>query len=105
AMGNLPTEIAMYVPAPDGGLEFRLRWEVTELEGPYERCGPELGTECSKRVEESRRGVDVDVDQATGNVYVDSEIFVPGRNQIVVYKPDGSAVITRFGEVAAKGKT
>jgi hypothetical protein len=97
--------IAMYVPAPDGGLEFRLGWQVTSSEGPYERCGPALGTECPKRVRAGAEYIDVDVDETTGNVYVDNGTFGVGNNRIVVYKPDGSAVITRFGEYIGGVKT
>jgi hypothetical protein len=100
--------VAMYAPAPDGGLEFKLAWEVTTLEEPYGRCGPALGSKCLPRVKGSPRPEhDVDVDEATGNVYVDNGAFGVGRNRIVVYKPDGSAVITRFGEYIGSfgGKT
>ncbi len=106
-----PTRVAMYVPE-DGGLKFWLGWEVTTLEGPYERCGPGLGVDgegkvehaCPLRAEGAPREVDVDVDQATGNVYVDNGTTTVGRRAIVAYKPDGSEVISRFGEIGGGGK-
>ena len=53
------------------------------------------------------RAVDVDVDQATGNVYALNEVgAIPaGAKAIVEYSADGSEVIARFGEKAAAGKT
>ncbi|HEX5608674.1 MAG TPA: hypothetical protein VFX45_01120, partial [Solirubrobacterales bacterium] len=100
------TRIAMYVPrGPGEGLEFSLGWEVTELEGPYERCGPAIATECPNRVEAGPREVDVDVDQETGNVYVLNGTSVAGRRALVAYDADGSEVISRFGELAEGGKT
>jgi hypothetical protein len=89
--------ISMFTPKVDGGLEFRLAWEVKSLEGPYERCGPALGTECPKQVQSGPQSADVDIDQSTGNVYV-YKTTVTGRDAIVVYKPNGSEVISRFGE-------
>jgi hypothetical protein len=107
-----PTRIALYVPKGDG-LKFWLGWEVTTLEEPYVRCGPGLGVDgegksehpCPPRVTSVPREVDVDVDQTTGNVYVYNGTTTPGRKAIAVYKPDGSEVIARFGEVIAPGKT
>ncbi len=97
------TRVAMFIPNGNG-LEFRLAWQLTSLEGPYERCGPALGTKCALQVGNIREPVDVDIDQTTGNVYV----FLapsPGQMAIAVYKPDGSEEISRFGERALIGKT
>jgi hypothetical protein len=95
--------IAMYEPRPDGSLKFSLRWTVNNFEEKLgERCGPALGTECESQVKASPGWVDVEVDQSTGNVYThNSEVYGdPAIRQIVVYAPDGSEEITRFGEVA-----
>ncbi len=97
--------IAMFEPSGTS-LDFRLRWEVTIPEGPYERCGPAVGTKCPARVETLPRAVDVDVDQVSGNVYVLSTESVPaGGPAVTVFKADGSEVITRFGEMAPSGAT
>jgi hypothetical protein len=104
--------IAMFEPA-GAGLEFKLGWEVTTTEGPYERCGPLLGengegeaiTPCANRVQGISHGVDVDVDQVTGNVYVlIGEDVIAGDTMVTVFKPDGSAVLSRFAEKAKSGE-
>ncbi|MGV1049126.1 MAG: hypothetical protein ACOYD4_11450, partial [Solirubrobacterales bacterium] len=102
--------IAMFTPKVNPGtseleLKFALSWEVTEIEGPYDRCGPMLATVCPARVEAAPGKVDVDVDEATGNVYVFNGTFTPGIKGIVEYNSTGSAVTTRFGEIAPFGKT
>jgi len=99
--------VVMFAPSA-GGLRFEEAWEVTEAEGPYERCGPRLGVDgegkaevpCQTRVKSLAGRIDVDVDQATGNVYVHNGTITAGRNAIVAYKADGSAVLARFGELA-----
>jgi len=90
-------------------LEFALGWEVRRVEGEYERCGPQaeeaLHPECPTRVEATAGHVDVDVDQATGNVYVFSvENLAAGDGTVVEFDPNGTEVIARFGELAAGGK-
>ncbi len=104
--------VAMFTPkvkpsTSELELEFALSWEVTVSEGPYERCGPGLPspTACAPRVEAEPGKVDVDVDQATGNVYAYNATFTAGRNAIAEYDARGSKVITRFGELAPSGKT
>jgi len=108
--GNSP-QVAMFVPKP-GGLKFAKVWRVASEAGKaYFSCGPLLGTEllngeevakfpCPPGVGGVVRGIDVDVDQATGKVYVRNGNDVPGREAVVVYTPDGSEEITRFGEQA-----
>ena len=104
--------IAMYTPKVNPTtsqleLEFALSWEVTVVEGPYGRCGPALvpATQCPPKAEAEPGKVDVDVDQATGNVYAYNATRTAGRNAIVEYTPTGSSVITRFGEIAPAGQT
>jgi hypothetical protein len=86
-------------------LEFTLGWEVLESEVPVPRCGPAVGGACPNRVEASAGKVDVDIDQATGNVYVFNGTFSPGTKGIIEYTPTGTAVLARFGEIAPFGKT
>lgn len=110
-----PNQVAMYVPTAGGGLKFAMGWKVTVEEEEYERCGPPgelpngetVHPNCSPRLAGVRGSVDVDVNQETGNVYVQLEIGSgpPGGDAIVEYAPDGGEVIARFGEVAAAGKT
>jgi hypothetical protein len=108
--------VAMFVPKtfPDGdGLEFRLAWTVTLQEEPYERCGPGLGETpegkaeqpCTPQVSAGPAGKDVDVDQTTGNVYVHNGAINAGLKAIVVYDPEGTKVLSRFGEVAPGDKS
>jgi hypothetical protein len=102
--------IAMFAPKADGGLEFRLRWELRTPKDPvpnepYERCGPALGTNCPATPNAGPERVDVDVDQSTGNVYTFRRANAEDeRSVIAVYKPDGSELITRFGMEAISGK-
>jgi hypothetical protein len=102
------TRVAVYEPVNEAGkkrLKFVVSWEVSTLGGPYERCGPLVATTCQPRVEANPGKVDVDVDQATGNVYVlNGENLNAGAELIAVYKGDGSAEITRFGKRAPVGK-
>ena len=93
--------VVMYVPKAGGGLEFAERWELNGAGGPYQRCGPALGTSCAANVRASTGGVDVDVDETTGNVYA----FNGEGGRVVEYSADGSEVIAGFGEKAAGGKT
>jgi hypothetical protein len=113
---NAQVAVSMYFPTAGGGLEFQETWVVTEREEPYERCGPLLGTKEveGKMVAENpcapvRRGgpaeVGVAVDQTTGNVYVANGTATPPKPVVAVYSPDGSAVVTRFGEQAPIGQT
>ncbi len=99
--------VAMYVPKPGGGLEFREAWEVRGSAVPYERCGVPAGLEACKPVVESPAGFfDVDVDESTGNVYVfNLETSFTGVKQIIEYTPDGAEEITRFGERAPGTET
>jgi hypothetical protein len=96
--------IAMFGPKPGGGLEFLRRWSVepsTEAEVPYEICGPALPKHCDTVAEKQAGYVDVDIDQATGNVYAyNASIATAGKRMVVEYTPNGSTEITRFGELA-----
>ncbi len=90
-----------------GGLEFRGAWEVTTIEEPYARCGPEGDPKfptCAPRPQAEVRSIDVVVSQANGNVYVLNGATPVGRMAVVEYKPDGSEVLARFGEVAPGGE-
>ncbi len=94
-----PVRIARFNPNE----ELSEVWEVTALEGPYERCGKDgepAHPECEPRSEGEPRALDVDVDQSTGNVYVYNGAETAGKLGIVEYSADGSKVISRFGEIA-----
>jgi hypothetical protein len=85
---------------PDGS--FSERWTFEGSPTPNERCGPEgdpAHPTCTSNPSAGEGSVDVDIDQSTGNVYVESHVL-PGENQIHVYTPDGSALIAEFGEKA-----
>ena len=110
------TQVAMFYPKGGGGLEFEERWAVRTVEGPYERCGPLLGTEevegrqvaehpCDPSVQENRGSIDVDVNQATGNAYVLNDSINVGMKNVIVYSSQGAEVIARFAEQAPGGKT
>ncbi len=92
---------------PDGS--FSEAWQVTGEAGAYERCGPDGDPghpHCLPRPEGSGDGIDVDVDQTTGNVYVfRASGEPPGTTEIEVFNADGSEAITRFGELADPGET
>jgi hypothetical protein len=106
-------EVAMYQPKEEG-LKFVESWQFSPTspgKNEYERCGPlpieeGKGVACEPRVEANAQAVDVDVDQATGNVYVlNGEGVTPaGTPMIIAYKADGSEELTRFGKRAAEGK-
>jgi hypothetical protein len=102
--------IAMYIPKVDPitselELQFKLSWKVTKSGGTVERCGPALPENCEAQAKGGPRFADVDVDQATGNVYVlDGDITQPGEKLVAVYDPEGEAEIaTRFGELTPGG--
>ena len=92
--------------------EFRLAWGwgVTEAEDKlpidrkveFERCGPELDTECTKERGYSGEGVGqlgtpkgIAVDQATGDVYVQNA--GDGSGVVEVFSANGEKVIASFG--------
>ena len=93
--------VSMFVPAPDGGLKFELSWTLHPPVGVDPRCGPAVGTNCKPYVAGGPGNVDVEVNPANGNVYVfdgSAGAPPPGKDFILVYKPDGSEVVTSFGE-------
>jgi hypothetical protein len=97
--------IAVFKPNGTGGLTFSEAWFVNPFAGdPYERCGPEgepTDPHCSIRASGPVRPYDVEVDQTTGDVYVDADEFnAPGLEHVVVFSADGSKEVTRFGESA-----
>jgi hypothetical protein len=72
------------------------------------RCGPEGAPSeptCKSADEKLPSDVDVDVDQATGYVYVLTESTIAGTKLVHVYSADGSRVIAEFGELAASGES
>ncbi len=95
--------VARYGPT---GL-FSERWRVAFQENPYERCGPDSPGEvvCMPLANAGPGGVDVEVSQATGNVYVYDGNSTPGSLALVEYIADGSKVVARFGELANPGET
>jgi hypothetical protein len=97
--------VARYEPSGDT-LSFSERWVVRPTAGPYERCGPALGTACPPQPEVGVGAVDVEVDQTTGDVIVFSaENLAAGDPTVTVFTPDGSEVLARFGELAPGGVT
>jgi len=120
--GSDRPRVAMFEPKAGGGLEFIEGWQVARP-GPYERCGPLLGTKvvegkevlkqpCPVQRTVSAGRLGIDVDQSTGYVYVyasfpegEAHETFPNQDQIVSFKADGSEVIDRFGEQATAGKT
>jgi hypothetical protein len=92
--------------APDGS--FEEVWNNRD-----ERCGPATAdpadpsvyVHCQVFVDDSPSVLGVDVDRATGNVYVLIEhasngVLVPGLR---IYNPDGTELIAKFGEADPKG--
>ncbi len=103
-----PARVVMFTPGatPASELTFSLSWEITNFGGPYDRCGPALGTTCPSHVKNLSARVDVDIDPTTGNVYVSESVtLTAGKKYIMVYTPDGSEEITRFGERIEGAKT
>ena len=92
--GELYPGVARY--APDGTFE-----ETFTITG---RCGPIVpgSPVCGSRPQGSA-GVDVDIDQSTGNVYLINTEGV--AKAITIFAPDGSKVIGEFGEIANSGET
>lgn len=83
--------------SPNG--KFELAWNSGE------RCGPDAGEPahptCPPVPASPAIGIDVDIDQATGNVYV---FFASETAGVVrVYSPDGSTLISQFGELEPAG--
>jgi hypothetical protein len=99
--GEATLRIARFEPK-GSGMAFVGGWEVTKNEGPYERCGtPMLLPKCPTRPEAAPGGVDLEVDQETGNVYVFSVESLAAENlAIAVFKADGSEVLGRFAKKA-----
>jgi hypothetical protein len=104
-------QAVMYVPEPSGGLKFVEAWVVTGDGGPYVVCGPpgELPNgetshpSCTPHPETLPGGVDLDIDESTGNVYVFNPTF-PGARALSVYSADGGEEIARFGEKSPTGQ-
>jgi hypothetical protein len=107
--------VAMYYPKTGDGLEFKESWDVT-LKETYSRCGPLLGMKevegkevaehpCKPVPQNGPSHGSIAVDQATGNVYVSGDEGVTAMPMVTVYTPDGSEVITRFGERAPANST
>lgn len=97
--------IARFDPKEEG-MTFVEGWEVRPVEGPYERCGPVLGTKCPNRPEALPGEVDVEVDQATGNLFVFStENLNAGDPTVAIFNASGSEVIARFVQKAPGGVT
>jgi hypothetical protein len=107
AIGRNPDEQRIARFASDGSFE-----ETWNQKG--ERCGPATApnpaepsvyVHCKAIVEHSPGVLGVDVDQATGNVYVLYEqvvqsFLVPGLR---IYNPDGTELIAEFGEADTAG--
>ncbi|HET7444453.1 MAG TPA: hypothetical protein VFJ57_07325 [Solirubrobacterales bacterium] len=81
--------------SPDG--VFELAWTKVN------RCGPKTAppTTCPAYATGSSGGVDIAVDQTTGNVYVFYLFETP--KAIRIYKADGTGPISQFGELDANG--
>jgi hypothetical protein len=90
---------------PDGS--FSEAWTVRPNGSEYERCGPEgepSNPTCPTRSSGgSSIGLDIEVDQITGYVYVVNQNYDtnPSSNDLVkIYSADGSKFIASFGEIA-----
>lgn len=114
ASWNGELRVTMFEPEAGGGMRFVEAWQSTADVGAYERCGPSgelpdgelIHPSCPTMVQKGAGSVDVDVDQATGNVYVlNGEQNAAGKKVIVEYSADGGEEITRFGEKAPNDKT
>jgi|GEM_PF-1543571 len=84
---------------PDGS--FSERWTFDGSSAPDERCGPEGDPSqptCTSIPSGSTSGVDIDVDETNGYVYVYDLNSVGGEKVIHVYTADGSEVKSAFGE-------
>ncbi|HEX6664981.1 MAG TPA: hypothetical protein VF081_00120 [Solirubrobacterales bacterium] len=103
--GGEGIRIAMFTPKAGGCLQFELAWVLTTFEGPYQRCGSELAVQCKPRASAASGYIDVEVDQATGNVYALDGEATAGQKSVVEYDAEGTEEITRFGEKVAAGKT
>ncbi len=101
---NEAVEVRVARYDPDG--TFVGAWDVRPG-AEYSLCGPDPQPNCSARPGSSGPGkVDVDIDQATGNVYVlRTESLAPGTPAVTIYSPDGAEVIARFGELGGEGET
>ncbi|HUB98470.1 MAG TPA: hypothetical protein VMS11_01465 [Solirubrobacterales bacterium] len=92
--GSVLWHVARYGPKADGGLEFELSWNRAG------RCGPKAAEPahptCPSIPEGPTQAVDVEVDQATGNVYVFYGSAVDPGGVVKVYSPDGSELISQF---------
>jgi hypothetical protein len=88
-----PWHIARY--SPEG--TFELAWRK------FERCGPAATppTTCPSFPSGASGGVDIAVDQTTGNVYVFNINETP--KAVREYKADGAGPIAEFGEFEASG--
>lgn len=106
ALDDGSTRVARY--NPDGS--FSEAW-LDNAEGgePTVRCGPEgepLQPHCKTPASQARSTGGVAVDEATGDVYVFSlGGFTAKKMDIQVYSPDGSKLISEFGEQAPNGET
>jgi hypothetical protein len=98
--------VAMYEPSAEG-MEFREAWRVEGASGSYPRCGVKAGlSACNARVAAPAGFGDVEVDEATGNVYAFNGLLTTeGAKAVVEYSADGALEITRFGELAAGSQT
>jgi hypothetical protein len=102
------TRISMYVPS-GAGLQFAEGWTL-ERESPGdhpERCGPLVGTACAPRVAApaNPNAGNVAVDPTTGNVFSRQSANPSAGDYIYEWSPDGSDLISTFGEAAGFGKT
>jgi hypothetical protein len=90
AIGSSATAWTVSRFSPKG--DFELRWQRTS------RCGPKAGgTQCSPSANASYRAFGIDINQATGDVYVFAIEGAP--NVVRVYKADGTGPIVEFGGV------
>ncbi|MFL5872196.1 MAG: hypothetical protein ACJ75T_01800 [Solirubrobacterales bacterium] len=96
--GNPLLEAGVARYAPDGTFE--------ETFTRVDRCGPIVpgSPPCGSRPS-GNKGIDVDIDQSTGNVYLLNSSRGKDLPLIAVFSPDGSEIIGEFGLRAAFTET
>ncbi len=102
---------SMYVVRynPDGSFSESWSFEGTPGGAPEHRCGPEGDPgepTCAPNSSEGSHPHAVDVDEATGDVYLYNPwTTLVGQNVVHVFSADGSTLLGEFGELAPFGES